>query len=58
MYWLDESMAFALGDGHWRRFNYQTGKIVAEGEIDIEKQNSLYNGQGELTEDGKTLFNA
>ena len=58
MYWLDKSMALALGEGHWRRFNYQTGKIVAEGAIDIDKQNSLYNGQGELTEDGKTLFYA
>ena len=58
MYWLDKSMALALGEGHWRRFNYQTGKIVAEGTIDIDKQNSLYNGRGELTEDGKTLFYA
>ena len=58
MYWLDESMALALGEGHWRRFNYQTGTIVAEGTIDIDKQNSLYNGCGELTEDGKSLFYA
>lgn len=41
---------------HWWRFNYRTGQVVKEGPIDIHTQNSLLNGRGELTENGRHLF--
>ena len=40
----------------WWRFNYRTGQVLEEGPIDIKTQNSLLNGRGELTEDGRHLF--
>ena len=56
LFWINDTEVLAIGDGHWWRVNYRTGKGIAKGTIDIEKQNPLYNGRGELTEDGKKLL--
>lgn len=65
VYWLDDQEALCTGyfieSGtgmrfHWWRFNYRTGRVLKDGPIDIESQNSLLNGLGELTEDGRHLF--
>jgi WD40 repeat protein len=58
MFWLTESEALATCDGNWRRFDYRTGRALGSGEIDIEKNNDLFNGCGEPTEDGTRLFYA
>ncbi|HEV3301261.1 MAG TPA: WD40 repeat domain-containing protein [Planctomycetaceae bacterium] len=58
LFWLNDSEALSTGDGHWRRFNYRTGQILGNGTVDIEKNNSLWNGRGEATEDGSRLFYA
>ena len=51
-YFIDDT---GVHDHLWR-FNYRTGQVLKEGTIDIEKQNSLLNGLGELTEDGRHLL--
>ena len=65
VYWLDDQEALCTGyfiesgtgaRDHWWRFNYQTGQVLKDGPIDVESQNSLLNGRGELTEDGRHLF--
>jgi WD40 repeat protein len=56
LFWLTDSEALATCDGHWRRFDYRTGKALGGGEIGIDKNNPLFNGWGEPTEDGTRLF--
>jgi WD40 repeat protein len=56
LFWLSDSEALSTGDGRWRRFNYRTGRILDDGTIDIDKNNSLWNGCGESTEDGSRLL--
>jgi WD40 repeat protein len=58
LFWLNDSEAFAISSGRWRRFNYHTGKILSDGNLDIDKNNSLYNCAGEPVENGKRLFSA
>jgi WD40 repeat protein len=64
VYWLKDEEILCTGyfidnaganDRFWR-FNYRTGQVLKEGAIDIETQNSLLNGLGELTEDGRHLL--
>ena len=57
-FWLKEPEAMFVYDGHFRRFNYLTGKVLAEGKVDIDKNNALFNVLGEPTEDGTRLFDA
>jgi WD40 repeat protein len=57
-FWLKQPEAMFVFDGHFRRFNYLTGKVLAEGRVDIEKNNALFNTQGEPTEDGTRLLDA
>jgi len=57
-FWLKEPEAMFVFDGHFRRFNYLTGKVLDEGKVDIEKNNALFNTRGEPTEDGTRLFDA
>jgi WD40 repeat protein len=65
VYWLGDQEALCTGyfiesgtgaRDHWWRFNYRTGQVLKDGPIDIDSQNSLLNGRGELTEDGRHLF--
>ena len=58
IFWLNDSEAFAISSGRWRRFNYRTGKIQSDGDLDIDKNSSLYNCAGEPVENGKRLFSA
>lgn len=54
--WIGDAEIFWCHQDDWARIDYRAGKITARGGVDISKQNSLFNGRGELTEDGKTLF--
>ena len=61
VYWLadQEAMCVVCGESdHWWRFNYGTGKILAEGDLDIHSwaDTAMINGLGEVAEDGKRLF--
>ncbi len=56
MFWLTDSEGLATCDGHWRRFDYRTGKALGGGEIDVEKNNPLFNGCGDPIEDGTRVF--
>lgn len=64
VHWLKDEEVLCTGyfidnagvNDHWWRFNYRTGQVLKEGVTDVEKQNSLLNGLGEVTEDGKHLL--
>ena len=56
LHWLNDQEALCTGDGRWCRFNFRTGNIIAEGYTDIDKENALFNGRGEITEDGKSIL--
>jgi WD40 repeat protein len=64
VYWLNDQEVLCTGyfidrsgaSDHWWRFNYRTGQILRDGRIHIETQNSLLNGRGEVTEDGRHIF--
>ena len=56
LFWLNDSETLGMSDGRWWRTNYQTGKTTAAGNVDIHTQNWLFNGRGELTEDGQRLI--
>ena len=64
VYWLNDTEILCTGyfidsrgsRDHWWRFNYRTGRVLGDGALDVEKQNSLLNSQAELIEDGKHLF--
>jgi WD40 repeat protein len=57
-FWLKEPEGMLVFDGHFRRFNYLTGEVLAQGNVDIDKNNALFNTRGEPTEDGTRLFDA
>jgi hypothetical protein len=57
-FWLKEPEVMFVFNGHFRRFNSRTGKVLAEGQVDIDKNNALFNTRGEPTEDGTRLFDA
>jgi WD40 repeat protein len=57
-FWLKEPEVMFVFNGHFRRFNSLTGKVLAEGPVDIDKNDALFNTRGEPTEDGTRLFDA
>jgi WD40 repeat protein len=64
VHWLKDEEVLCTGyfidnagaHDHWWRFNYRTGQVLKDGAIDVETQNALSNGLGELTEDGGHLL--
>ena len=64
VHWLNDQEVLCIGyfidntgaGNQWWRFNYRTGEVLSKGTIEVETQNSLLNGLGETTENGKRLL--
>lgn len=56
-FWLPDQELLILDDGKWHRVKLAAGKSSVETvDLDISNENELFNGMGELTEDGRSLF--
>ena len=55
--WLREPEALCLADGKARLFNYLTGELMNQTNLDFNNQNILFNGNAEVDDDdGQTLY--
>ncbi len=58
IFWLNDSEAFAISSGRWRRFNSHTGKIQAREISTSRRTTHSTTARGEPVENGKRLFSA
>ncbi len=56
-FWLPDQELLILDDGKWHRVKFAgEGSSVKTVNLDRSNESELYNGMGELTEDGRSLF--
>ena len=56
-FWLPDQELLILDDGNWHRVKFSAeGSSVETVNLDRSNESELYNGMGELTEDGRSLF--